>query len=216
MATRLIIGVLLACCSAPSMADKLARHGEDPIAYYQYIASVHQWLGVPRSVVEETRLVLQREAAELVPVGRDRFGRTHYLAPEAAAAWHRLRLAAGEAGIEFVMVSSFRSAEYQARLARRHMEGGRVPELLFRAIALPGYSEHHTGCALDLASEDLPTLAHEFRDSPAYAWLREHAADFGFRESYPPGNRKGIMPEPWHWFYTQCKASLDGDRAASP
>ncbi len=216
MAARLIIGVLLACCSTSSMADKLDTNGEDPVAYYRYIAGVHQWLGVPRSVVEETRLVLQREAAELVPIGRDRFGRTHYLAPEAAAAWHRLRLAAGEAGIEFVVISSFRSAEYQARLARRHMEEGRVPELLFRAIALPGYSEHHTGCALDLASEEHPKLSQEFREAPAYAWLREHAAGFGFRESYPPGNRKGIMPEPWHWFYKPCKASLDDDGRAVP
>lgn len=213
MATRLSLPLLLILGLFSVANAALAAEGgavrEQRIAYYQYIAGLHHWLGIPPAVVEETRLELQLEARDLVPINRNVHGRSQSLAPEAAMAWQRLRRAARDAEIEFVVISSFRSVEYQARMVRRHLDGGRIPERLFRAVALPGYSEHHTGCAVDLASDDHPRLAHEFEDSPAYAWLRGNAAEFGFRESYPRGNRRGIMPEPWHWFYEPCQVVID-------
>ena len=40
-----------------------------------------------------------------------------------------------------------------------------------------------------------------FQNRPAYAWLVEHAADFGFENSFPKDNVQGISFEPWHWRY---------------
>ena len=33
----------------------------------------------------------------------------------------------------------------------------------------------------------------------AYRWLRQHAGQFGFVESYPRDNKFGVIAEPWHW-----------------
>ncbi len=75
-----------------------------------------------------------------------------------------------------------------------------------RRVALPAYSQHcsvsHT--AIDMLNIDgLPTDedAQAFKDTVEYAWLREHAGNFGFLESYPETNPWGIMWEPWHWQY---------------
>ena len=56
--------------------------------------------------------------------------------------------------------------------------------------ARPGHSEHQLGTAIDLR---LPTTA-------AIDWLGEHAFEYGFALSYPPGKQRltGYRPEPWH------------------
>jgi len=63
----------------------------------------------------------------------------------------------------------------------------------------PGYSEHHTGRAVDLATPGCPPLTEEFETTAAFAWLVRHAHRFGFTMRYPRGNRFGIAYEPWHW-----------------
>ena len=65
--------------------------------------------------------------------------------------------------------------------------------------AAPGYSEHHTGRAVDIATPGSRPLTEEFEDSAAFHWLNENAADFGFSMSYPRDNRYGFIYEPWHW-----------------
>ena len=75
-----------------------------------------------------------------------------------------------------------------------------------RFVALPGCSEH--GCparqAIDFINEqgingeDHP---EEFEALPEYAWLTQHARDYGFALSYPRGDPSGTSFEPWHWHY---------------
>ncbi len=67
-----------------------------------------------------------------------------------------------------------------------------------RWVAPPGYSEHHTGLALDFCSQSL-----EFANTQEYQWLLDNAANFGFIQSYPEFNttQKGCSYEPWHWLY---------------
>ena len=64
------------------------------------------------------------------------------------------------------------------------------------AATAPGYSEHHTGQALDFASipDELP-----FPETGAFRWLCDSARRFRFTLSYPPDNPFGLVYEPWHW-----------------
>lgn len=141
------------------------------------------------------------EAALLAAVGRDRWGRRHWLQPVAARAFGRMRDAAGAEGIALEVVSSFRSVREQRRiLARKLAQGQSLAEIL-RVNAPPGCSEHHGGGAVDLAVPAAAVLTASFADTPAFGWLRSNALRFGFRMSYPPDNRWGYVYEPWHWCF---------------
>ena len=68
-------------------------------------------------------------------------------------------------------------------------------------VAPPGYSEHHTGLALDIGDLDHPETDVEvsFEETPAFEWLKNNADRFGFELSFPVGNPQGVSYEPWHW-----------------
>ena len=67
-----------------------------------------------------------------------------------------------------------------------------------RAVQKPGYSEHNTGLAMDFN-----TVNDSFKNTNTYAWLMEHAEDYGFVLRYPEDKEDitGIMYEPWHFRY---------------
>ena len=141
------------------------------------------------------------EATELIEAGRAADGRRILLAPEAADAWARMREAAARAGIRIELVSGFRSVHAQNEIIRGKLASGMSLESVLRVNAAPGYSEHHSGRAVDLTSHGEPPLTEAFGETPAFAWLREHASGFGFTLSYPQGNPHGISYEPWHWLF---------------
>ena len=158
-----------------------------------------QALGIPKDYGASRGLRLVREPLTLGCIGEDIHGRVQWLAPRAARAFARMRSAAAEGAIELQIVSAFRSAEYQFGILRRKLDRGQPIEDILRVSAAPGYSEHHSGRALDLTTPGYAALEEEFEHSPAFAWLATHAARFGFALSYPRGNHHGIAYEPWHW-----------------
>lgn len=83
----------------------------------------------------------------------------------------------------------------------------------------PGFSEHHTGYAVDIGDGNAPHthLEETFADTAAYRWLTAYAARFGFELSFPPNNPQGVMYEPWHWRFVGDSHSLEtfyGSRTA--
>jgi D-alanyl-D-alanine carboxypeptidase len=138
---------------------------------------------------------------ELVEVGAD--GREHWLTPEASSAWREMKAAALADGVELIMVSAFRSIERQAEIIRNKLALGALIDDILELCAPPGFSEHHSGRALDLTCPQGPVLEVEFAQTPAFAWLSAHAGSFGYALSYPPGNRFGYQYEPWHWCYCE-------------
>lgn len=156
-------------------------------------------LGVPRDYGRTRCLRLQREPVQLVPVGRDIHGRLQWLHPAAARALARMRTAAAHAGIELQLASAFRSIEYQLGIIERKLARGQAIDDILRVSAAPGYSEHHTGRCVDFTTPGFAALEEDFERSPAFCWLRRHAAEFRFALSYPRGNAHGIAYEPWHW-----------------
>jgi D-alanyl-D-alanine carboxypeptidase len=156
-------------------------------------------LGVPDDYGLNPPLPRYREARRLKQIEPNILGRPQSLAPATAAAWTAMREAAQSAGIEIMIVSGFRSIEDQAELFRRKLAAGQAMETILRVNAAPGFSQHHTGRAVDIAAPGCRPLIEEFAATPAFDWLRANAQRFGFRMPYGKQNRFGFTYEPWHW-----------------
>lgn len=144
---------------------------------------------------------IQTEAATLVSLGPDTLGREQFATPATAQAWQDMRLAARADGVVLEIVSAFRSVDYQCTLIRNKLDRGQDIDDIMKVNAAPGFSEHHTGRALDLTTPGCEMLTEAFELTPAFDWLSEHAGRFRFVLSYPRDNSLGIDYEPWHWAY---------------
>ena len=174
------------------------------MAYAEYCSKVEallEELGVPADVIGARRLALQEEARELELIGVGDDGREHFLVPAAARAWREMRDAARADGIPLGVVSAFRTLERQADIVRGKVACGLSLETILAASAPPGYSEHHTGRAIDVTTSGVRPLEEEFENTPAFEWLERNAARFGFTLSFPRGNACGFIYEPWHWCF---------------
>jgi D-alanyl-D-alanine carboxypeptidase len=156
-------------------------------------------LGISPSYGVDRHLPLQAEATELVSVGFDLYGRERHLTPLAADRWKMLQTAAHEDGISLLLVSAFRSLEYQRQIFERKLRAGESLERILKVNVPPGYSEHHTGRAVDLTMLGSPPLVEEFDTTAAFLWLVRNAQRFGFVMTYPRGNPFDVAYEPWHW-----------------
>ncbi len=78
-----------------------------------------------------------------------------------------------------------------------------VQTLAGQIVKRPGYSEHHTGLAVDLGGNGNFRLEEDFEDTPAFAWLTEHCHEYGFILRFPKDKEAitGVIYEPWHYRY---------------
>lgn len=141
---------------------------------------------------EETELLL----ADIGPDGKEKL-----LSIEATQHWKALKSKALSEGITLYTYSAYRSYSYQFELIKERMKRGEPLEEILRRLAPPGFSEHHTGRAVDVASPTFPHLAQAFDQSIEFKWLSQNATKFRFYMSYPEGNTSGIIYEPWHWCF---------------
>jgi len=167
--------------------------------YLKRISALHGSLGIMHDYGERHSIAVQWEANRLVSIGPDIFDREQFMAPGAAGAWRSMVAAAASDDIELQVVSAFRSFDYQEGIIRRKLEQGQDIGDILRVSAPPGFSEHHTGRALDLTTPGYAVLEEEFENSPAFGWLSESASRFGFCLSFPRGNPHRVAYEPWHW-----------------
>ncbi len=80
--------------------------------------------------------------------------------------------------------------------------------------AWPNHTEHQTGLAFDLRKKNVTqkTLGgYHYEKTNEYAWLCEHAHEFGFVLSYPKEKTAltGFGFEPWHWRYVGVNVAAD-------
>ncbi len=156
-------------------------------------------LGIPDDYAYRHRLRPVPEPERLHYAGRDYLARSLWLTHDSARAWAAMRAAAASADVVLEAVSGFRSIAYQAGIFRRKGERGLGVEEILRVNTAPGYSEHHSGRALDIGTPGTPPAEESFEQTPAFAWLKRHAGQFGFHMSYPRDNPHGVIYEPWHW-----------------
>ena len=156
-------------------------------------------LGIPADYGQKQGLPRFAEAEALVDVGENIVGRVQRLAPPAAGRWNEMMDAAAREKVTLLIVSGFRSVDYQAGLIRKKLAAGQSIAEILRVNAAPGYSQHHTGLAIDIATPGSRPLTEEFEHTEAFSWLIENASAFGFSMTYPRDNRFGFIYEPWHW-----------------
>ena len=160
------------------------------------IATILRELGIPATFAA---MPLQREATDLVSVRSDIYGREQRLASEAAVRWQSMSRAAEGQGVSLLLVSAFRSVEYQRGIWERKLAMGESVQQILSVSAPPGYSEHHTGRAVDVTVEGCAPVSEEFERTPAFEWVMKHARAFGFTMTYARHNQYGVSYEPWHW-----------------
>lgn len=104
-------------------------------------------------------------------------------------------------GVDIIPLSGFSSISTQNDLfygiAR---ERGQTPAQRATVSAPPGFSEHHTGYAIDVGdgNNSSTNLSTSFESTQASRWLKKNMSRFGFELSFPRDNVQHINYEPWH------------------
>jgi D-alanyl-D-alanine carboxypeptidase len=158
-------------------------------------------LGISPESFEGRSLLLCEEAKDVIAPEIDERGREHRLVPAAATAWRAMKATASLQGVTLQIASAFRSVDRQVEIIRSKLEAGLPLEQILAISAPPGYSEHHTGRAVDVTTPGARPLQQEFDSTPAFRWLSENGNSFRYFLSYPRNNRQGYSYEPWHWCY---------------
>jgi zinc D-Ala-D-Ala carboxypeptidase len=147
--------------------------------------------------------------SELEPIGADGGIR---LRKSAAAAYKQMSNAAQAEGIILTSLSAFRSlSDQQQVFFDVKAERLQTPAQRAGVSAPPGYSEHHTGYAIDIGDGNTPAtnLSPTFDQTAAFKWLQDNAVRFNFELSFPKGNPQGVTYEPWHWRFVGDRQSLE-------
>jgi D-alanyl-D-alanine carboxypeptidase len=115
-------------------------------------------------------------------------GEIHILQTEAALAFREMHAAAARDGIELRVNSSFRGMKEQRKLF--YKKGSKV-------AAKPGFSNHQSGTAVDIANTELyiPVKCERKCPTLTYWWLKRNARQYGFKQTVPH--------ERWHWQFIQ-------------
>jgi zinc D-Ala-D-Ala carboxypeptidase len=150
-------------------------------------------------------------ANKLRTIGRASDGYEIRLHETAAKSFLRMEADAKADGIEFVVISGFRTiAEQQELFFEISRQRNQTPAERAKVSAPPGHSEHHTGYAVDIGDGAVSSanLSTSFEKTPAFQWLQNNAAKYGFEMSFQPNNSQGVMYEPWHWRFVGDDDSL--------
>lgn len=121
-----------------------------------------------------------------------------YLTRETYEAMEQMFAAAEADNVNgFIITSGYRDYQRQAEIFAESEPG---------KAQTPGASEHQTGLAFDVTAEN---SGDGFESTPQYAWLRQHAHEYGFIQRYPANkaDETGISYEPWHYRYVGVEAA---------
>ncbi|MCU0552255.1 MAG: D-alanyl-D-alanine carboxypeptidase family protein [Leptolyngbya sp. Prado105] len=148
----------------------------------------------------------ENDSARLQTVGqyvRNNASRPESMDIEAVQAFQQMSIAAKQSGVLLMPLSGFRSVRVQTGLWKQQIARRGSQQAAAKWSAPPGYSEHHTGYALDIADQTRPNtdLRISFENTRAYQWLAKNGSQYGFELSFPLNNKQGIGYEPWHWRY---------------
>lgn len=143
----------------------------------------------------------QNQLMTISSYAQHEYQRYEKLHSEAALALMKLIYAARDEGVWIIPVSGFRTIADQEKLFQAQVRKAGSEAAAAKISAPPGYSEHHTGYAIDLADGHYPNqdITGDFQQTGAFRWLIQHASEFGFEMSFPPNNSQGVSYESWHW-----------------
>ncbi|TNB70735.1 D-alanyl-D-alanine carboxypeptidase family protein [Arthrobacter sp. BB-1] len=128
-----------------------------------------------------------------------------------AAAAEAMFAAAARDGVAMVLASGYRSYATQVATYNNYV-AARGQADADTASARPGYSEHQTGWAFDIADgAGACSFQPCFADQPAAVWAKANGHRFGFVVRYPWMFHPitGYYYEPWHLRYIGVEAATD-------
>lgn len=168
-------------------------------SYFNFLRETHHKLGIDPAWPQTHHFTLQHEPELLIFAEFDCYGRIQRMEQHALHAWQKMKAAAAQDKITLNMISAFRSVREQIVIFEKKLQRGIPIAEILAVNAPPGYSEHHTGQAIDILDEKHLDLTRDFEKSAAFAWLQKNANQFSFYLSFPKDNPFGIYYEPWHW-----------------
>lgn len=173
--------------------------------YISRLEALHKALGIPDDYVSTCTLPLCIEPEDLVNTELDYYGRPQRLIRDAFVAWTAMKQSATADGVDLFLISAFRDVEYQHDVIAKKLAAGRTIQEILQVNAAPGYSEHHTGRAIDIGTPGCPALEEQFEHTEAFKWLSSNGNKHNFFMSYPRGNNSQIDYEPWHWCFQKLE-----------
>lgn len=164
------------------------------------------------------------QVAEEIPMERYLTDSGYTIDSRIKDAYLALLEAGKAAGMDFTVISGYRSIEqqqanydvnYQNNLASGLSEEEAHAKTA-EYIALPHASEHITGLAVDITSTTLANqqgssgLFPDLENYPEGLWLKENAPKYGFVLRYPKAKEAitGINFEPWHFRYVGVENAM--------
>jgi hypothetical protein len=180
-ATRYIPAIVFAA-TALLNAALLGVHAHQSLTALrtETIPGQHHWTGsAPGRETEHRSAGADGEVPEGVAIFDDGTPAVTNLDADLLAALRLAASAAASEGVELVVNSGWRSADYQERLRREAVAEYGSEQEAARWVATPNTSAHVSGDAVDLGPSD------------ATAWLSTHGAQYGLCQIYDN--------EPWHY-----------------
>ena len=113
---------------------------------------IYKNLGISPDYGDRNNLKFYKDAIDLIDVGPNVVGVNQRLSKKTALQWDELLKAAAEDNISIIIVSGYRSFNYQANLIQKKLEKGIDIKDILKVNAPPGYSQHHSGRAIDIAT----------------------------------------------------------------
>lgn len=162
------------------------------VVYPKLPVLLNRYNKVPCSVEKLVRLPMNCTFGE----------RIIYLEEKTAKAFEIMCEVARTQGIWLYAKQGYRSQDDQRRLIQYYTEKDGAEAAALRC-APPGYSEHHSGLAIDV-NGGVYKDGKKVKDSPsAWAWVHDHCYEFGFFLKNLPGKEHitGTRAEPWHVRY---------------
>ncbi len=145
------------------------------------------------------------------------------LQPLAYEGWQALKATAEKEGIPLVLLSAYRSPEFQRELFMDRLLSTGTPlseivagrgelaiQVTLGRTAVPGYSRHHSGYVVDFNCLD---GSSNFEASSCFTWLKannyQKAKAHGWIPSYPKeADEQGPEPEAWEYVWVGIESLL--------
>lgn len=191
-----IICIALTACAGEPASDKAQEHYD-----LDYLVLVNKENKLPDDWEEKVHLSSATNAD----------GKEIFVETEALKKYYELRDALAEEDIYILLDSTYRTVAYQEDLAERFRQQY-GEEYVKQYVAVPGYSEHHTGLAIDVCLRVGNTIIDDNDEMIAqkeiFAKVHEKLADYGFILRYMEGKEDitGYAYEPWHFRFVGSEA----------
>lgn len=122
-----------------------------------------------------------------------------YLVEECKNAFIQMARDAKAQGYNIRAISTYRTIEYQNKLYNNYVNSDGI-EKADTYSAKPGYSEHHTGLAVDV--DNINLSFNNFEKTKEFNWMMDNSFKYGFILRYPKDSTiTGYIYEPWHYRY---------------